>query len=87
MKWYSFLGEAPVVIGVTTPEIEGDFNLLNKYISVGCAIENLLLALADVGLGACNITFSYWVRDELGAGVRHSPRHRGRRMHRGGLPE
>ncbi len=66
VKWYSFLGDAPVVIGVATPEIEGDFNLLNKYISVGCAIENLLLALADEGLGACNITFSYWVRDELG---------------------
>jgi nitroreductase len=67
VKWYSFLGEAPVVIGVTTSEIEGDFNLLNKYLSVGCALENLLLALTDVGLGACNITFSYWVRDELGA--------------------
>jgi nitroreductase len=66
VKWYSFLGEAPVVIGVTTPEIEGDFNLLNKYLSLGCCIENLLLALANVGLGACNITFSYWVREELG---------------------
>jgi nitroreductase len=67
VKWYSFLGEAPVVIGITTSDIEGDFNLLNKYLSVGCALENMLLALADVGLGACNITFSYWVRDELGA--------------------
>ncbi len=66
VKWFSSLGDAPVVIGIGTPEVEGDFNLLNKYLSLGCATENLLLSLADVGLGACNITFSYWVRDELG---------------------
>ncbi len=73
VKWYSFLGEAPVVIGISTPEVEGDFNLLNKYLSLGCAIENLLLGLANVGLGACNVTFSYWVRDELGSvfGIPH----------------
>lgn len=69
VKWYSSLGEAPVVIGVTMPDTDEEFSLLNTYLSIGCAIENLLLALTDLGLGACSITFSYWVRDELAAAL------------------
>jgi len=40
--------------------------LMNKYLSVGGAIENLLLAATDLGLGTCPVTFSFWVRDEIG---------------------
>ncbi len=38
---------------------------INALISAGCAVENLLLAATGSGLATCNVTFSYWVRDDL----------------------
>ena len=69
VKWYSSLGDAPAIIVVTMQRAEDDFTQLNRLISLGAAIENLLLAATDAGLGACNITFSFWVRDDLAATV------------------
>jgi len=66
MRWYAELGGAPVVIACTMPRTDDDFLLMNKYLSVGGAIENLLLAATDFGLGTCQVTFSFWVRDEIG---------------------
>lgn len=65
VQWYSELGHAPVVIVCTMPKATDDFWRMNKHLSIGAAIENLLLAATAVGLGACSITFSYYVRDEL----------------------
>lgn len=65
--WYASLGDAPVVIVVTMKNPTSELDELNKLLSVGTAIENLLLAAVDEGLSACNITFSFYVRDELQA--------------------
>ncbi len=65
VEWYSELGNAPVVIVCTMPVNEDDFRRLNTHLSIGAAIENILLAATAQGLGACNITFSFYVRDEL----------------------
>jgi nitroreductase len=63
--WYSELGKAPVLIAVTSPFAEDPLAKLNRHLSVGAAIENLLLAAVDEGLAACPITFSHWVEDEI----------------------
>jgi len=65
LRWYSELGDAPVIVVCTMPRAEDNFSRLNKHLSVGAAIQNMLLAATAVGLGACNITFSFWVRDEM----------------------
>ncbi len=67
VAWYSSLGNAPVLVAVSAPRSSVDFEAMNRYLSVGAAIENLLLAATNEGLGACNVTFSYWVRDDLSA--------------------
>lgn len=66
LKWYSELGGAPVIIVCTMPRVDDEFLLMNKYLSVGGAVENLLLAATGLGLGTCAVTFSFWVRDEIG---------------------
>jgi nitroreductase len=65
IEWYSSLGEAPVLIAVASPETDDALVRLNRHLSVGAAIENLLLGAVDQGLGACNITYSHWVEDEI----------------------
>lgn len=65
LHWYSSLGDAPVVIGVSMPVAASDLDATNKLLSVGAAVENFQLAANAEGLGACNITFALWVRDEL----------------------
>jgi nitroreductase len=67
VQWYSSLGDAPVIIAVSMTVAESEFELYNRLLSVGTSIENLLLAATAQGLGACNITFTSWVRDELAA--------------------
>jgi len=65
VSWYSSLGNAPVLIMVSAPVTTVEFESLNRNLSLGAAMENLLLAATDEGLGACNVTFSHWVKDEL----------------------
>ena len=65
VQWYSELGDAPVVIVCTMPKAVDEFWQLNTQLSIGAAIQNILLAATGQGLGACNITFSFYVRDEL----------------------
>ncbi len=67
VAWYSSLGNAPVLIAVAAPCSSVEFEAMNRHLSVGAAIENLLLAATSEGLGACNVTFSYWVRDDMSA--------------------
>jgi nitroreductase len=59
------LGGAPVVIAVSAPRAGDEVAQVNTLVAVGTAIENLLLAATALGLATCNVTFSYWVRDEL----------------------
>ena len=64
-RWYSSLGGAPTLILVSAPTSDDDLIARNRHISVGTAIENLLLAVVDEGWAGCNITYSHWVEDEL----------------------
>lgn len=64
--WYSSLGNAPVVVGVSAPVTDSQFDATNTLLSIGAAMENLMLAARAEGLGTCPITFAWWVRDELG---------------------
>jgi nitroreductase len=63
--FYANLGHAPIVIACSVPETETELDRLNEYLSAGAAIENILLAATALGLGSCNITFSFWVRGQL----------------------
>ncbi len=63
--WFTSLGDAPVLIGVSVPDSPDDFKRLNRLLSVGAALQSLLLAATEEGLGACPFTFSYWVKDEI----------------------
>ena len=65
LRWYSELGGAPVLIALTMPVVDDEFARMNKHISIGAAMQNLLLAATDMGLATCNVTFSYWLRDEI----------------------
>jgi nitroreductase len=64
-QFFASLGGAPVVVAVSAPVIKDELDRINAYLSVGCALENLLLAATAEGLGTCSLTFSFWVRDEL----------------------
>jgi nitroreductase len=63
--WYTSLGNAPVVVGVSAPITAPGLDRLNNYLSIGAGIENFMLAATAEGLGTCNVTFAWWVREEL----------------------
>lgn len=65
VHWYSSLGEAPVLMVFAVTDTDDPVLAANRQISLGAAIENLLLAATAEGLAACNITFAHWVRGEL----------------------
>lgn len=65
-RFYMDLGQAPVIVAVTMPKTDDELQRLNNCLAVGASIENFLLAATDKGLGTCTITFSFWVREELG---------------------
>jgi nitroreductase len=64
-RFFASLGNAPVVVAVSIPVAEDEPTRINDTLSAGCAIENFMLAAFAEGLGCCNITFSFWVRDKL----------------------
>ena len=64
-RWYSTLGDAPVLIGVSSLQTEPTVDRDDTMLSVGCALENLLLAASAEGLAACVVTSARWVTDEL----------------------
>jgi nitroreductase len=63
--WYSSLGNAPALIAIASPITDDSLAKLNRQLSVGAALENLLLTAVDEGLAACSITYSHWVEDEM----------------------
>jgi len=72
-RWYSTLGDAPLAIGVSMDASESDFDRVDKLMSMGATLENLLLAATAEGLAACVVTFSHWVCDELKAALQVDP--------------
>lgn len=64
-RWYSSLGDAPVAVVIAMPVPNDEIDALNVPLSVGAALENMLLASYAEGLGACSVTMGWWVRDEL----------------------
>ncbi|MHB1135967.1 MAG: nitroreductase family protein [Coriobacteriia bacterium] len=66
-RFYADLGAAPVIIGVASLDVE-DCNEARDYaISVGAAVQNVLLASYDKGIAGCSISSPHWVRDRLSA--------------------
>lgn len=66
IEWLSSLGNAPVAIGVSAPVMETDFENTNALLSIGGAMEHLMLAAAAEGLGTCCVSLAMWVSDDLG---------------------
>jgi len=64
-RFWTNLGDAPVVVAVTIPLADDELTKLNYCLSTGAAVENFMLAATDRGLGTCTVTFSFWVRDEI----------------------
>ncbi len=50
------LGNAPVIIIVTTPKIENDYIRKTQILACGAAIENLMLQASVLGLGTVCVT-------------------------------
>jgi nitroreductase len=65
VEWFSALGNAPLLIAVGCPNPDSDLTAINRYVSIGAALENLLLTVTAEGLAACSFTLSYWVREEI----------------------
>lgn len=65
-RFYADLGAAPVIIGVASTITEDWNEARDNAISVGAAVQNVLLASYDVGLSSCSISSPHWIRDRLG---------------------
>jgi nitroreductase len=66
-RFFASLGGAPVIIVVSVPGADDDLSSINTYMATGGAVQNLMLAAQAEGLGCCNLTFAFWVRDKLAA--------------------
>lgn len=64
-EFFANLGGAPIVVVVAVAQPSDELGRINTYVAAGAAVENLLLAAEAEGLGSCNITSSYWVRESL----------------------
>ncbi len=65
-RFYADLGAAPIVIGVASTITEDCNEARDNAISVGAAVQNVLLAIHGAGLAGCSISSPHWVRDRLG---------------------
>jgi len=64
-RFYADLGNAPVIIAISSKHVDDPTEWLDDTISVGAALENFLLAVVDEGLAACSLTAPHWIRDKL----------------------
>ena len=64
-RFYADLGQAPVIIGVASLVVEDCNEACDYAISVGAAIQNVLLTAYDRGIAGCSISSPHWVRDRL----------------------
>ncbi|MDO8880074.1 MAG: nitroreductase family protein [Coriobacteriia bacterium] len=64
-QFYAELGRAPVIIGIASPCTDDEHEARDYAISVGAALENLLLAAVGLGIGTCSISVPHWISDRL----------------------
>lgn len=64
-QFYADLGNAPVVIAVSVQTSDDPDSDYNATLATGAAMENLLLRVAEKGLGACSVTAPHWILDRL----------------------
>ncbi len=69
VEWYSSLGDAPAIIAISCLTPDSEFTAMNRYLSIGAALENMLLASVAEGLAGCCVTFTHWVKGELAAAL------------------
>jgi nitroreductase len=65
LEFYTDLGGAPVVVAMSIPEPEDDLGRINEFLAAGAAMQNMLLAAVEKGLGTCSLSAGFWVRDQL----------------------
>ena len=65
VQWYSDMGHAPVIIVCTMSASDDEHSRSEKLFAMGAAVQNMLLAAEDEGLGACTVSHSHWVADEM----------------------
>ena len=65
VEWFTSLGNAPLLIAFASPNPDSELTAINRHLSLGAALENLLLTATAEGLAACSFTLSYWVREEI----------------------
>lgn len=65
IRFYGDLGGAPVIVGISARRVEDPTGWLDDTISVGAALQNLLLMATEEGLAACSLTAPAWIRDQL----------------------
>lgn len=70
LDFYPDLGNAPVIILITIPILESQWDRKLLILAAGTEIQNFLLAAFQEGLGSCGVTIAPWVeekiKDELG---------------------
>jgi nitroreductase len=64
-RFYADLGGAPVVLGVSAQHAVDPVEALDDTIAVGAAMENFLLAGAELGVATCSLTAPVWIKDKL----------------------
>lgn len=72
-RFFTTLGDAPMVIALSLPRVDGELDRVNDLVATGAVMENMLLAATEAGLGACPVTFGLWVADELAEVVGIAP--------------
>ncbi len=65
--FYADLGAAPVVIAISAPVSLDSHEAHDTAVAVGAALQNLLLAAHEAGIGGCGITAPHWIGDQLAA--------------------
>lgn len=65
MAFFDSLGNAPVIIVVSTKKLTNDVLRRMALISCATAVQNLMLAASCAGLGTCCVGSALWTEEEL----------------------
>lgn len=63
--FYPDLGEAPVILIISVPLVENQWDRRFLLLATATEIQNLFLAAYQKGLGACGVCMSPWVEDHI----------------------
>lgn len=64
-RFFTTLGDAPVVLVLSLPSNEDELDYLNDMLATGCVVSAVQLQAVEEGLASCCITFGFWVRGQL----------------------